>query len=137
MTASTETRLTAVLGPRSVDTYADAVGELFRGVHPKLAGWVRRLVEDDDTAHEIASETFVRLLARRPRLDSPQSYVFKIAANLIRDHWRKTDAGRSVAGQVCLGLLLGVGADEGVQFSQQLRGLGRADPLENLQCLPQ
>jgi RNA polymerase sigma-70 factor, ECF subfamily len=94
MTAWAETQATAELSPRSVDTYADAVGELFRGVHPKLAGWVRRLVDDDDTAHEIASETFVRLLARRPRLDSPQSYVFKIAANLIRDHWRKTERER-------------------------------------------
>jgi DNA-directed RNA polymerase specialized sigma24 family protein len=75
MTAWTETQFTDELSPRSVDTYADAVGELFRGVHPKLAGWVRRLVEDDDTAHEIASETFVGLLARRPRLDSPQSYA--------------------------------------------------------------
>jgi hypothetical protein len=33
---------------------ADAAEELFRGVYPKLAGWVRRLVDDDDTAHEIA-----------------------------------------------------------------------------------
>jgi RNA polymerase sigma-70 factor, ECF subfamily len=81
MTAWTETQLTAELSPRSVDTYADALEELFRGVYPKLAGWVRHLVDDDDTAHEIASESFVRLLSRRPRLDSPQSYVFKIAAN--------------------------------------------------------
>ena len=32
---------------------ADAAEELFKGVYPKLAGWVRRLVDDDDTAHEI------------------------------------------------------------------------------------
>ena len=28
---------------------ADAAEELFKGVYPKLAGWVRRLVDDDDT----------------------------------------------------------------------------------------
>jgi hypothetical protein len=39
MTAWTETQFTAELSPRSVDTYADAVGEPFRGVHPKLAGY--------------------------------------------------------------------------------------------------
>ncbi len=50
---------------REVD--ADAAEELFKGVYPRLAGWVRRLVDDDDTAHEIASEAFVRLLARGPR----------------------------------------------------------------------
>jgi RNA polymerase sigma-70 factor (ECF subfamily) len=73
---------------------ADAVEELFRGVYPKLAGWVRRLVDDDDTAHEIASEAFVRLLARWTKVDSPQSYLYMIATNLIRDHWRKTERER-------------------------------------------
>ena len=73
---------------------ADAVEELFKGVYPKLAGWVRRLVDDDDTAHEIASEAFVRLLSRWTRVDSPQSYLFMIATNLIRDHWRKAERER-------------------------------------------
>ena len=68
--------------------------ELFKGVYPKLAGWVRRLVDDDDTAHEIASEAFVRLLARWTRVDSPQSYLYMIATNLVRDHWRKTERER-------------------------------------------
>jgi RNA polymerase sigma-70 factor, ECF subfamily len=73
---------------------ADAAEELFKGVYPKLAGWVRRLVDDDDTAHEIASEAFVRLLARWTSVDSPQSYLYMIATNLIRDHWRKTERER-------------------------------------------
>jgi RNA polymerase sigma-70 factor (ECF subfamily) len=73
---------------------ADAVEELFKGVYPKLAGWVRRLVDDDDTAHEIASEAFVRLLARWTKVDSPQSYLYMIATNLVRDHWRKTERER-------------------------------------------
>jgi hypothetical protein len=41
-----------------------AVEELFNACYPRLAGWVRRLVDDDETAHEIASEAFTRLLAR-------------------------------------------------------------------------
>src|SRR6201996_2743201 len=76
---------------------ADAVEELFKGVYPKLAGWVRRLVDDDDTAHEIASEAFVRLLSRWTsidKLDSPQSYLYMIATNLVRDHWRKMERER-------------------------------------------
>jgi RNA polymerase sigma-70 factor, ECF subfamily len=80
---------------REVD--ADAAEELFKGVYPRLAGWVRRLVDDDDTAHEIASEAFVRLLARWTMVESPQSYLYMIATNLIRDHWRKTErAGRAL-----------------------------------------
>jgi len=27
---------------------------LFNSCYPRLAGWVRRLIDDDDTAHEIA-----------------------------------------------------------------------------------
>jgi RNA polymerase sigma-70 factor (ECF subfamily) len=72
----------------------DAVEELFKGVYPRLAGWVRRLVDDDDTAHEIASEAFVRLLSRWTKVDRPQSYLYMIATNLIRDHWRKAERER-------------------------------------------
>ena len=62
---------------------------LFRRAYPQLAGWVRRLVDDEDIAHDIASEAFVRLLSRSTRVDCPRSYLYVIATNLIRDHWRK------------------------------------------------
>lgn len=71
-----------------------AAEELFSACYPRLAGWVRRLVDDDDTAHEIASEAFTRLLARWSTLDNPQSYLYMIATNLVRDHWRKTGRER-------------------------------------------
>src|SRR5271155_2789519 len=76
------------------DVDTDAAEELFRTAYPKLAGWVRRLVDDDDTAHEIAAEAFVRLLARWTKVDSPQSYLYMIATNLVRDHWRKAERER-------------------------------------------
>jgi RNA polymerase sigma-70 factor, ECF subfamily len=82
---------------------ADAAEELFKGVYPRLAGWVRRLVDDDDTAHEIASEAFVRLLARWTKVESPQSYLYMIATNLIRDHWRKTERERRALRSVTAG----------------------------------
>jgi RNA polymerase sigma-70 factor (ECF subfamily) len=71
-----------------------AVEELFNACYPRLAGWVRRLVDDDETAHEIASEAFTRLLSRWSGLDNPQSYLYMIATNLVRDHWRKTSRER-------------------------------------------
>src|SRR5260370_32835124 len=82
---------------------ADAAAELFKGVYPKLAGWIRRLVDDDDTAHEIASEAFVRLLSRWTRVESPQSYLYMIATNLVRDHWRKTERERRAIRRVTPG----------------------------------
>ena len=71
--------------------------QLFAANYPKLAGWVRRLVDDDETAHEIASEAFVRLLSKWTspnKLDNPQSYLYMIATNLVRDHWRKLERER-------------------------------------------
>jgi RNA polymerase sigma-70 factor, ECF subfamily len=67
---------------------------LFAANYPKLAGWVRRLVDDDETAHEIASEAFTRLLSRWSSLENPQSYLYMIATNLVRDHWRKMERER-------------------------------------------
>jgi RNA polymerase sigma-70 factor (ECF subfamily) len=80
--------------------------QLFAGNYPKLAGWVRRLVDDDETAHEIASEAFVRLLSKWQsidKLDSPQGYLYMIATNLVRDHWRKTERERRAMRNVSAG----------------------------------
>jgi RNA polymerase sigma-70 factor (ECF subfamily) len=77
---------------RSADR--QAAEDLFSACYPRLAGWVRRLVDDDETAHEIASEAFTRLLSRWSGLDSPQSYLYMIATNLVRDHWRRSGRER-------------------------------------------
>ncbi len=94
------------VGTASGEVDADTAEELFKGVYPKLAGWVRRLVDDDDTAHEIASEAFVRLLSRWTTVESPQSYLYMIATNLIRDHWRKTERERRAIRSVTAGAAL-------------------------------
>jgi RNA polymerase sigma-70 factor, ECF subfamily len=91
------------VGTAAGEVVADEAEELFRGGYPKLAGWVRRLVDDDDTAHEIASEAFVRLLSRWTKVESPQSYLYMIATNLIRDHWRKTERERRAMRTVTAG----------------------------------
>src|SRR5579863_5792149 len=88
---------------RFLGTDAAAAEALFDSTYPRLAGWVRRLVDDDDTAHEIASEAFVRLLARWTTVESPQSYLYMIATNLIRDHWRKTERERRALRSVTAG----------------------------------
>ena len=71
-----------------------AADELFAAHYPRLAGWVRRMVDDDETAHEIASEAFTRLMSRWTRLDNPHAYLYRIATNLVRDHWRRTERER-------------------------------------------
>jgi RNA polymerase sigma-70 factor (ECF subfamily) len=71
-----------------------AASELFAAVYPHLAGWCRRLTDDDGTAHEIASEAFTRLWARWTKVEEPRGFLYVTAANLVRDHWRKLERER-------------------------------------------
>ncbi|MFE9678692.1 RNA polymerase sigma factor [Streptomyces sp. NPDC006259] len=71
-----------------------AAADLFAALYPRLAGWCRRLVDDDETAHEIASEAFTRLWARWTAVAEPQGFLYVTAANLVRDHWRKLERER-------------------------------------------
>ena len=79
--------------PRARSREEDA-SELFAALYPRLAGWCRRLVDDDETAHEIASEAFTRLWSRWTKVEEPQGFLYVTAANLVRDHWRKTERER-------------------------------------------
>jgi RNA polymerase sigma-70 factor, ECF subfamily len=72
----------------------EIAAELFTGHYARLAGWCRRLVDDEGTAHEIASEAFTRLLSRLHKIEDPAGYLYVVAANLVRDHWRKTGRER-------------------------------------------
>ncbi|MEZ0093550.1 RNA polymerase sigma factor [Streptacidiphilus sp. EB129] len=71
-----------------------AASELFAALYPSLAGWCRRLVDDDGTAHEIAAEAFTRLWARWTKVQEPRGFLYVTAANLVRDHWRKLERER-------------------------------------------
>jgi len=103
----------AETGPYGVVTDTSGTAErrmvaeqLFTVHYPKLAGWVRRLVDDDETAHEIASEAFVRLLSKwtsPDKLESPQGYLYMIATNLVRDHWRKMERERRAISKAAAG----------------------------------
>jgi RNA polymerase sigma-70 factor (ECF subfamily) len=82
-----------VVEPRRLDGDALAA-ELFTAHYGRLAGWCRKLLDDDDLAHEVAMEAFTRLLGRLRKVDDPVGYLYVIAANLVRDHWRKTKRER-------------------------------------------
>ena len=124
MQAGTTTRGASVDRLRTGDRAA--AEELFNACYPRLAGWVRRLVDDDDTAHEIAAEAFARLLGRWSRLENPQSYLYMIATNLVRDHWRKTGRERKALQAV----QAGVPSDPSYQPAQDVH------VRELLQALP-
>lgn len=74
-------------GPGGRET---AAAELFDAHYPRLAGWCRRLV-DEDSAHEVAAEAFTRLWSRWGRVQDPRGYLYTTATNLIRDRWRRQE----------------------------------------------
>jgi RNA polymerase sigma-70 factor (ECF subfamily) len=66
----------------------------FRQHYAPLAGWCRRMVGDDEVAHDIAAEAFVRLLGRWSTVSDPRAYLYTTALNLIRDRWRRSERER-------------------------------------------
>jgi RNA polymerase sigma-70 factor (ECF subfamily) len=78
----------------------DARREFFAAHYSRLAGWVRRQVDDDETAHDIASESFTRLMSRWSDSYDPHAYLYKTAVNLLRDHWRRLQRERLALGIV-------------------------------------
>lgn len=66
----------------------------FRMHYAPLAGWCRRMVGDDEVAHDIAAEAFVRLLGRWSTVTDPRAYLYTTALNLIRDRWRRGERER-------------------------------------------
>lgn len=80
--------------------HPDTRQEFFAAQYPRLAGWVRRQVDDDEAAHDIAAEAFTRLMSRWSDSRDPHAYLYKIAVNLLRDHWRRTRKERRALGFV-------------------------------------
>lgn len=59
-------------------TYTEVYPDLFRFLYSKV--W------DEDRAHDLAQEAFVRGLSHEP--DDPRAWLFSVAANLARDEAR-------------------------------------------------
>lgn len=86
----------AVSGREAQD---EAARELFLAFYGRLAGWTARLVDDPDTAHEIATEAFTRLLTRWGTVSEPRPWLYMTASNLVRDHWRRLGRERTAYGR--------------------------------------
>jgi RNA polymerase sigma-70 factor, ECF subfamily len=84
-------RLDLVPAPRSEAAEAlggEAFAELYRSQFGPLAGYATALIGDPVAAVDIAQEAFTRLLARWRRVRDARAWLFFVATNLTRDHWR-------------------------------------------------
>lgn len=69
------------------------VEELYRSIGTDLHRFFLRRVSSSEVADELVQETFVRLLRRLETatvLKDPTAYLFRIARNLIVDHYRQS-----------------------------------------------
>lgn len=66
----------------------DRLTALFAEYHAPLVRFLTRRLGDRDWAEEIAQETFVRAL-QQEKITSERSWLFAVAANLVRDEVRR------------------------------------------------
>jgi len=65
---------------------------IFHFYSRKLYPWLLKKTREAEVAEEIMQDTFLKVWVNRERLagmDNPEGYIYKIAANLTLDHFRK------------------------------------------------
>lgn len=77
-------------GPRAEGTRPVSTdwGDVYRQTYPELVRYVYRKLWDEERAHELAQEAFLRALDADPPPDRPRGWLFTVAGNLARDEIR-------------------------------------------------
>jgi RNA polymerase sigma-70 factor, ECF subfamily len=70
--------------------------ELFDEYYAPLAGWAAAALGNESAGHDVASEAFTRMYARLLSVRTPRAFLYTVAANLVRDHWRRETRERGV-----------------------------------------
>jgi len=72
----------------SIQPAVELVAELFRARGDDLLGFLRRRLNSEADAYDIAQEAYLRFirLAEPERIDNAEAYLFRIAANLLWEH---------------------------------------------------
>ena len=76
---------------------------LYHGTAAPLRAYVARVIGSAARADDIVQEAYLRLLRTRPPTDDPEqlrAYLFRIAGNLIHDHWRQEQRERKSAERI-------------------------------------
>ncbi len=76
--------------PRDEAAYIAFYEEHFRSV----SGYALSLVGDVGLAADVTQEAMTRLYLRWGRVQDPRTWVFFVATNLTRDHWRRANRER-------------------------------------------
>ncbi|HLZ70623.1 MAG TPA: sigma-70 family RNA polymerase sigma factor [Dehalococcoidia bacterium] len=99
---------------------AVALGALYDTHYPRVYGYIRYKLGNQEDAEDLAQETFIRMLDALDRYEQRgapfRAWLMQIAANLVRDHYRR----RGAAGTP-------IGVDVG-----DLDLIGEGDPAETM-----
>jgi len=79
---------------RSRDGDMTAFRELYEQTRPDLHNVIARLVDDEHDAHEIVQQAYVKAWQGLHELREDAAFsgwLRRIAMNLLRDHWRRTN----------------------------------------------
>jgi RNA polymerase sigma-70 factor (ECF subfamily) len=74
----------------------------YEQTHKKLWMYMVRMCEDAEIASDLTQEAYLRFLTRQTEdlePDKQRPYLFAIATNLLRDHWRRRKARKMMLGQ--------------------------------------
>jgi RNA polymerase sigma-70 factor (ECF subfamily) len=72
----------------------NAFTSIFHFYSRRLYPWLLKKTKEAEVAEEIMQDTFLRVWVNRERLagmENPEGYIYKIAANLTLDHFRKLE----------------------------------------------
>ncbi|CAB3678483.1 RNA polymerase sigma factor [Achromobacter pestifer] len=75
------------------ERFFGVIAEAYKAWNTELVGFLnRQLKRSPDTARDLAQETFAKWLAASHGAEPPEkprAYLYEIARNLLRDHWRR------------------------------------------------
>ncbi|CAM3782717.1 RNA polymerase sigma-70 factor, ECF subfamily [Ectopseudomonas alcaliphila] len=77
---------------QSVDEqFRGTFSSVYRSVHAELTHFFRKRLESQADAADLAQDAFAQWLGWRDRngVEQPRAFLFHIARNLLRDHWRR------------------------------------------------
>ncbi len=117
---------------------AAALSVLYRRYVAMVFGYIRRRTPTTEAAEDVASETFLAVVARIRSFRNSSSFrtwMFQIARRRIADYWRRQYALPECAGDVVLALL---GSDPDAVEPEEVRlSVSRADLDRVLAGLPE
>lgn len=80
------------------ETSRQALHTLYVDHHGWLKGWLRRKLDCNEQAADLAQDTFVRVLRQREGMDAlrqPRAYLVTIARNLLVNHFQRQSLERA------------------------------------------